>query len=378
MEALGTLAGGIAHDFNNILGAILGNASLAKHDLEPTHPGRTSLAEIEKAGERAKKLVQQILTFSRQQPQERRVISLVPVIDEAIGLLRSTLPAEVELTRSAAKDVPNIRADPVQMHQVLLNLCTNAWHALDGNPGRIEIRLETVSLDCAEAVSLDGVRPGLYACLSVSDTGKGMDAATLSRIFEPFFTTKPAGQGTGLGLASVHGIVHNHDGAIKVVSQPGKGSTFHVYFPRVEESVEAPPESKGPETFQGHGQHILYLDDEEPLVYLASRVLKRFGYRVTAFTRPADCLKAFRDTPKEFDMAIVDFNMPGSSGTKVASALLEARPDIPVVLTSGYITEQLREDARRIGVRQVIYKPNTIVELGEIIDRLIGGNAAGE
>jgi PAS domain S-box-containing protein len=231
MEAVGTLAGGIAHDFNNIIGAILGNAALAREDLGPDHRALESIIEIDKAGRRARNLVQQILAFSRKQALSRSVIALGPVVEEAVKLLRATLPAGVQLTSDCAAGLPNVLADPTQIHQVLMNLCTNAWHAMEGQPGQIDVRLEEVTVDAALAGRHGGLRPGRYVRLSVADTGKGMDAATKERIFEPFFTTKGVDEGTGLGLAVVHGIVQGHGGAIVVESAPSKGTTFQLYFP---------------------------------------------------------------------------------------------------------------------------------------------------
>jgi PAS domain S-box-containing protein len=370
MESIGTLARGIAHDFNNILGAILGNAYLAKRSLTSTDSSWECLTEIQKAGQRAKSLVQQILTFGQRQPQEREAIPLAPVIDEVVSLLRSTLPAAVELIKSVAQNVPYVRANSTQIHQVLLNLCTNAWQSLEGDPGRIEIHLEVVELDALKMRELDGVNPGPHVCLSVADTGKGMDEATQQRIFEPFFTTKPAGQGTGLGLASVHGIVQDHKSAIKVVSRLNEGTTFYIYFPAVQAPWEEAPLGESSAIPRGQGQHILYLDDEEPLAYLGKQVLEDIGYRVTAFTRSADCLKAFHETPEQFDLIVTDFNMPGASGIQVASEVLKLRPEIPIVLSTGYITTEQKEKARQIGIRDIIDKPSTVEELSATIHRL--------
>ncbi len=369
MEAIGQLAGGVAHDFNNILAAILGNTQLALADTAEKHPARESLEEIKKACVRAKSLVQQILAFSSQQPQERRVIELGPTLQEAVNFLRATIPSVVEFVMSIDTTAPPVLADPTQVHQVIANLCTNAWHALEDQPGRIEVKLEAVTLDATAANRLAGLKPGRMACLSVTDTGKGMDAATLERIFDPFFTTKERGKGTGLGLSVVHGIVQGHDGAITVASQPGRGTTFQVYFPAAAASVEAAPALVSAPV-RGDGQHILFLDDEEPLVYLATRMLERLGYRVTGFTRAVDAVGAFRDNPAQFDLVIADLNMPGASGLEVAADVLKLRPDLPVVLCSGHVTEDLRQRARNAGIREVLYKPNTMEELSEAIHRL--------
>ncbi|MBX3025164.1 response regulator [bacterium] len=369
MEAIGHLAGGVAHDFNNILAAIVGNAQLALSDTAADHPARTSLEEIFKACTRARMLVQQILTFSSQQPQTRRVIALGPVVEETVNFLRATIPAAVELALTLDPAAPPVLADPTQVHQVVANLCTNAWHALEDGPGRIAVSLRRVALDAAGASHLAGLRPGPAACLVVTDTGAGMDAATLERMFEPFFTTKELGKGTGMGLAVVHGIVQGHDGAIAVRSQPGRGTTAEVYFPAAADAAQdaAPAAAVAP---RGDGQHILYLDDEEPLVRLASRMLERLGYRISAFTSAAEAVQAFRDDPHRFDLVIADLNMPGASGLHVAAELLALRPDLPIALCSGHVTEDLKQRARAAGLREVLYKPNTMQELSDAIHRL--------
>lgn len=370
MEAIGTLAGGIAHDFNNILSAILGNVHLIKMDEPATPQMQESLEEIEKASLRAKNLVQQILSFSRQQVAERSIISLGPVVEEAAALMRATLPAGVKLTKSVAANAPNVLADSTQMHQVFVNLCTNAWHAMDDHPGRIEISLSSVMLDADEARELSGLRPGRYACVSVSDTGKGMDKQTLEQIFDPFFTTKEPGKGTGLGLSVVHGIIHSHDGAIRVTSQPGVGTTFHLYFPSVEAEIEAPEEIKTHLRF-GNGERILFIDDEKALVFMAARLLKHLKYEISGYTQPEEAIEAFRANPESFDVVITDMNMPSSSGIKVAEELIKIRPTIPVILSSGYINENLIERAKRAGIRQLLYKPSPLEEISESIHQLL-------
>jgi PAS domain S-box-containing protein len=370
MESIGTLAGGIAHDFNNILSAILGNAELARLDTEPEHKAYHSIEEIKKAGLRAKGLVQQILTFGRQQPSERKVVALGAVIEETVSLMRATLPAGVQIISAIAPDAPNVLADSGQVHQVLVNLCTNAWHAMEEQPGRIDITLSGVTFDTATAADVSSIRPGRYACITVSDTGKGIEPAILKRIFEPFFTTKAPGKGTGLGLPVVHGIMQSHGGAINVVSELGNGTTFTLYFPAVADAVEAdaPPEQP---TRGGQGQCILYLDDEEQLVSLTTRMLTRLGYRIIGFTDPIEAVEAFRQTPDKFDLVVTDYSMPELSGLQVAANLLQIRPEALVILCSGYLTEELRQKAGEVGICHVIYKPNTVEELSKSIQELI-------
>ncbi|MBI5506094.1 MAG: PAS domain S-box protein [Deltaproteobacteria bacterium] len=369
MEAIGQLAGGVAHDFNNVLAAILGNTELALQDTPPGHPAVECLKEIKRAGYRAKSVVQQILAFSRQQPRERHVIPLDPLIEENARLLRATIPAGIEIVTSIGAGVPPVLADSTQIHQLIVNLCTNAWHAHEGRPGRIDIKLESVTLDSVAAARIAGLQSGRFACLSVSDTGKGIDAAALERIFDPFFTTKGPHEGTGLGLSVVHGIVQAHDAVVTVDSQPGRGTTFRVYFPAAVAAVD-PQTSSALAPRRGEGQRILYLDDEEPLVSVATRMLERLGYRVAGFTHAAQAVAAFRDNPAAFDIVITDLNMPGTSGLRVAEDLLSIRPEVPVVLCSGHVTEELRQRARAAGIRDVLYKPNTVEELGEAISRL--------
>ena len=366
MEALGTLSGGIAHDFNNILGAVFGNVHLARLDLETTHPARLSLLEIERAAERARSLVRQILAFSRQQPQDRAITSLAPIVREAAGLLRATIPAGVELRRRIDPDAPHIFADASQIHQVILNLCTNAWHALAGKSGRIEIELSQVEIQEVDSSLPSGLHRGRYACLTVRDNGRGMDPATLNRIFEPFFTTKEPGKGTGLGLAVVHGIMQSHDGVIDVVSKPGEGTTFRLYFP----AVEAPQEnqSQAPDKLRrGSGQRILYLDDESPLVELAVRMLRHLGYQAEGYTQPLNSLDAIRSDPRRYDLVITDLHMPGQSGLDFAQSVRKLRPEMPIMLSSGLVTEEIVKKAQAVGITRLLHKPNSMEEFSTSI-----------
>ncbi|MFI5076239.1 MAG: PAS domain S-box protein, partial [Vicinamibacteria bacterium] len=368
MEALGTLAGGVAHDFNNILGTIIGNVELAREDLVPEHPAQESLAEVEKASARARELVQQILTFGRRQPDERRVIGLREVVEESIRLLRATLPKGIEVVTGFARDVPNVLADGSRIHQVVMNLCTNAWQAIPGGVGRITVSLATVRV--TDEHGLAGLPPGRYACLTVADSGTGIDPAIVERIFDPFFTTKPPGEGTGLGLSVVDGIVKSHEGAISVESMPGHGAIFHAYFPGVD--AEALPRAIEPRPLrQGRGQRVLYLDDEASLVHLTSRLLTRAGYEVEGFTRPAEAVAAFAADPRRFDVVVSDMNMPTATGLSVAAEMLRLRPDMPVALISGFVTDELAARAEALGVKAVLFKPNLTRELAPLISRLL-------
>jgi CheY-like chemotaxis protein len=368
MEALGTLAGGVAHDFNNILGTIIGNVELAREDLMAEHPAQESLAEVQKASARARELVQQILTFGRRQPDERCVVGLREVVEESLRLLRATLPAGIELVSGFARDAPNVLADRSRIHQVVMNLCANAWQAMPGPVGRITVSLARVTV--ADQQAFAGLAPGVYACLSVTDTGTGIDPTIVDRIFDPFFTTKAPGEGTGLGLSVVDGIVKSHDGTIAVESTPGKGTTIRLYFPGID--AEATPRAADPRpATEGQGQRILYLDDEASLVNLAARLLGRVGYEVEGFTRPSEALAAFAADPRRFDMVVSDMNMPTATGLSVAAEILRQRPDVPVALISGFVTDELAAHADALGVKAVVYKPNLTRDLAPLISRLL-------
>lgn len=376
MEAIGTLAGGIAHDFNNILAAILGNAALAEQDLGPQHPARPRLGQITQAATRARSLVQQIVTFSRQQPQALLVQPLGPLLEEAARLLRATLPARVTLDlRIPAGPLP-VAVDATQFQQVLLNLCTNAWHALPGGAGRITIGLAPGRPDGAKSRGdQPASQPDSWVHLWVQDDGCGMDEATRQRIFEPFFTTKPVGQGTGLGLAVVHGIVASHGGTITVDSVPGAGSTFHLLLPRAPASAPAPADASGGTPGRlGQGQLVLYVDDDAVMGLMVESLLQRQGWRVVVVDNPQQALARALDADDPPDLVVTDFNMPGESGLDLAQALRERRPGLPVIITSGYITDHLRSEAARLGVRHVLQKEHTLEQLGLQVAQALAAN----
>jgi len=364
MEAVGTLAGGIAHDFNNILAAIIGYTELAGMVLEGNPEVRAHLGSVLQASSRATDLIRQILTFSRQQPLERRPILLLPVVKESLKLLRSTIPSTVEFELSLATDSPVVLADATQVHQLLMNLGTNAWHAMKDGTGRLQIKLEKCAVNESQAVALPGLRPGIYAHVSVSDTGCGMDEATLRRIFEPFFTTKPPGEGTGLGLAVVHGIMDSHDGVVTVHSRPGEGTRFDLYFPAHVGKAAVPyPAKEGPAP-RGHGEQILVVDDEELIAQLIRRALDVLGYRVDCATLPAAALALVRADPQRFALVLTDQTMPGMSGLVLASHLRQIRPGLPVIMMTGYTAALMAEQVEAAGIRQLLLKPITIHSLG--------------
>ena len=386
MQAVGTMAGGIAHDFNNILSAILGNVELARADCAADSPVLESLREIDKAGRRARDLVRQILAFSRNEAPERHAVALPDVVHETERLLRVTLPPGVTLQIDLPTHLPAVLADPTQVEQALLNLCTNAIHAMANEPGVIQVQACQVQADQRLAERL-GLAPGAYVAVTVRDTGPGMDEATVQRIFEPFFTTKPVGQGTGLGLAVVHGVMRTHQGAVDVESTPGAGSCFTLYFPVATplpvvatETASAPlpapsPAKEAPSLASTQGKHVMYVDDDEALVFLVRRVLRRRGYEVTTFSDPREAVHALREQPHGFDLLVTDYNMPGYSGVQVLNDARAIRPDLPVALASGYVTTEIEQAALEAGARALIHKPNDVEELCETVQRLLGQGA---
>ena len=383
MEAVGTLAGGIAHDFNNILGAVLGQLALLRDDVGSNPAALQGLARIDKSARRARRLVHQILAFSRRETHRLASSPLRPLLEETYTLLRSTLPAGVQLDAQLGDDATlHVLADSTQIQQVLMNLCTNAWHALQGCPGRIELGLCRAHLAADDTERPAALAEGGYAHVWVSDSGCGMDAATRARIFEPFFTTKAVGQGTGLGLSVVHGIVASHGGAIHVSSEPGRGSRFHVYLP-----LAPPPDAEAgsewgtltpltdPHT-AGRGHHVLLVDDDEVMTEVTGQLLQRMGYRVTRHADPLRAIAAVRAAPHDVDLVLSDFNMPGCSGLDVARAMARIRADLPLVISSGHLSEGQREALLAAGVRGVVQKENAIDELGPLLQRLLAGRAS--
>jgi PAS domain S-box-containing protein len=371
MEAIGTLAGGIAHDFNNILTGIMGNVELGTMELQSDHPVREILAETLKATHRAKSLVRQILVFSRRREQKRSPIRLWPVVQEALALLRASLPASIEIRLSPPSSDPLVMADATQIHQVIVNLGANASHAMKGQQGRLEVSGLALRLDVETARSIAGLVPGDYLRISISDTGCGMDAATQQRIFEPFFTTKPPGEGTGLGLAVVHGIIQNHQGAISVTSQPSRGSTFHIYLP-VSASIVEIPTAKEASITLGRGERALLVDDEKVLLDASSRLLRRAGFEVTVFSDPVAALECFKAGPERFDVVVTDLTMPKMSGQALAGEVKRIRPDIRVVLCTGFGGNLDEAKLRELGVQSVLEKPYSAAALTRAVSGATG------
>jgi PAS domain S-box-containing protein len=377
MEAIGTLAGGIAHDFNNVLAGILGSAELVREDLPPDHPTQEYVGSIMTAANRARDLVQQILTFSRRQDSEKRVLQLQPIVGECVKLLRSTIPAMVKIAHHVEPGCPPVLADPTQIHQVIMNISTNAWHALPETGGRIDISLRSVDVDAAMVTRHPELRPGAFVRLAITDNGHGMDAKTRERIFEPFFTTKPASKGSGLGLSVVHGIIKSHRGAIVMESEPGRGTTFQIYLParRVPKAEPSVPIQAIP---HGHGEQILFVDDEPIVARSTEEFLKRLGYAVTRCEQSDDALARFRREPRQFDLVITDWAMPGMSGTELVTAVHEIRPDIPMLLMSGFVDSTVQSAARTIGVGEILIKPVNPELLAQAVAQVLArGNKVG-
>jgi PAS domain S-box-containing protein len=370
MEVIGTLAGGIAHDFNNILGAILGYTEMAVEDIPKNTSTHTYLKEVLRATLRAKDLVKQILAFSRQgETQARQPIEIAPVIKEALKLLRATFPATIELRQQISAHSLTVMGDPTELHQIVMNLCANAAHAMRDRGGILEVTIGEVELDAASAEVHENLQPGSYVQLTVRDTGHGMDAATLDRIFDPYFTTKGVSEGSGLGLAVVRGIVKRHEGAISVRSKPERGTVFEILFPRIEKAQEQPENEFEPLT--GGTEHILFVDDEEPLATLGEWMLVQLGYRVTARTNSLEAMELFRSEPDAFDLVITDYTMPNMTGVDLAKAMLQIRPDIPIVLCTGY-SEMISEDtAKEMGIRAFVMKPVLRQNIARVIRKVL-------
>lgn len=375
MEAIGTLAGGIAHDFNNVLGSILGNLALAQDHVRKgaSEGALQSLEQVRKASVRARDLVQQILTFSRKRAQQLVSQPLRPLIEDSLSMLRATLPARVTLETALSDKPLHVLADATQIGQVVMNLCTNAWQALHGSTGRISVGLDEVTLQPEAAREMGGLPAGDYAHMWVSDEGVGIDSALRERIFEPFYTTKPVGEGTGLGLSVVHGIVRSHHGGLMVESKPGDGSTFHVYFPKAKPAAEPAGASPGTEApGQGQGKHVLYVDDDDLMAVMVEQLLKREGYRVSCYRDPIAALSALREVPDSFDIVVSDFNMPVCSGLEVAKEVGAIRPSLPVVISSGYVTDELQAEASKLGVRALLQKQNTLEDMPMLLYQVLG------
>ncbi|MDP2136661.1 MAG: PAS domain S-box protein, partial [Candidatus Didemnitutus sp.] len=365
MESLGTLSGGIAHDFNNLLTGMFGFMELARRELATDHPARFSLDKIAEAAGRAKNLVQQILTFSRQNEGERVPVDPTMVVAEALQLLRSTIPPMVRIEHHIAKNCPRVLADTNQLHQVVMNLGTNAWQALPEQGGVITVRVDAVVVTDESHPLRPDIPRGSAVCLTVTDNGCGMNPKTLERVFDPFFTTKSAGKGTGLGLAVVHGVVRAHGGAVAVHSTPGEGTRFEIFLPTTEvaSTDEPPPE----EIARGRGQQILLVDDETMGRVAIAKLLQIIGYRVEHFEHPDSAFVRFAAQPLAYDLVITDFAMPGVTGAEFSRRVRRIRPDLPVLVISGFLDAPRQQELDQIGVSGVLRKPPTTAQLAQAV-----------
>ena len=369
MEALGTLAGGIAHDFNNILSAVIGYTDLALSAADKAGFVHDNLTEVLAAGNRAKDLVQQILAISRHEDQQMQVLPINPLVKEALKMLRSTMPTSIEF-REAIADAPLVvQMNPTQMHQVIVNLATNAMQAMIDREGVLEVCLERIEVDAGISRKHLDLGPGPYARLIVSDTGKGIPESLQGKIFEPYFTTKAKGTGTGLGLSVVQGIVKSHEGHITMDSEPGRGSTFQVYLPlRRETTTEVQTERRGP--LPGGSERILFVDDEPAIVKMQELTLGRLGYRVTPRSDSRHALETFRASPKAFDLLITDMTMPGMTGDKLAAAVKAIRPELPVILCTGF-SERVNGQSENGDIDGFLMKPTDSFEMAATIRKVL-------
>jgi PAS domain S-box-containing protein len=369
MEAIGTLAGGIAHDFNNILGGIIGYTELAIDNLAQGNRTQNYLEEILKSAIRAKDLVKQILTFSRKSEEERKPIPLAMIVKEATMLLRSTIPTTIEIRQNIVDTTAMVHADPTQMHQIVMNLCTNAANAMQEGGGLLEISLSSVELTHESVRKYHNVSPGSFLMMKVSDTGTGIDSRIIHRVFEPFFTTKEKGKGTGMGLAVVHGIVKDHGGDIIVESQPGKGTTFTIILPQV--LTETSKKEEIPFDVPTGSEHILFVDDEEMLTDVGKPILESLGYTVTAVNSSVEALEIFNQSPDVFDMVITDQTMPHLTGYDLAKRILENNPSIPIIIITGYSDTVTAEKVEAAGISALIHKPIRKKEIARTIHEIL-------
>ena len=368
LESLGNLAGGIAHDFNNILASIIGFAEIAMEDAEQGITNTENLSEILTAGHRAKSLVKQILAFARQSDEKVKPIRADLIVKEVIKLLRSTTPSNIEI-KERVESKASVLGNPTQLHQVMMNLCTNAVHAMEDTGGTMEIRLKETAVETSDGKRTAGLIGGNYLKIEVSDTGSGIAPEILDSIFEPYYTTKPAGEGTGMGLSVVQGIAESYGGAVSVESELDRGSRFVLHFPVTEEETESRDREK--QTVPKGSERILFVDDETAIVKVASQVLEKFGYRVTTRKDGQKALETFLAAPDEFDLVITDMTMPAMTGDELARQVLAIRPDVPVILCTGFSNKISEESAHRIGIKTVLSKPIDMADLGKIIREVL-------
>jgi signal transduction histidine kinase/ActR/RegA family two-component response regulator len=369
METIGTLAGGIAHDFNNILTPILGYTEMALEELSEESTLRYDIEQINGAATRGKDLVQQILTFSRQVDVEKKPLELDAIVREVMKLMRASLPSNIEIKQDLDPDTGTVLADATQMHQIIMNLCTNAYHAMKGSGGDLKVSLDKVRVGTRSIKGAGKLQKGTYVRLTISDTGHGMDKRTLERIFEPFFTKKEVGSGSGLGLSVVHGIVNTYKGSIVVESEPGKGSTFRIYLPQHSENPAAQKEASS-KVNKGEGS-ILFVDDEKEITFMGKRMLESLGYTVDVKSDSREALEEFRKQPHKYDLLVSDQAMPKMMGTELISHMREIRPDLKSIIITGY-QDSIPDDAmKQLGISDIISKPLILSEFSKLIHKVL-------
>ena len=373
IESIGTLAGGIAHDFNNILFPIIGHSEMLLEDIPEESQFRKGLNQIYTGALRASELVKQILTFSRQEIAELKLLKMQPIIKEALTLIRSTIPTTIEIKQNIQTDCGAVKADPTQIHQIVMNLATNAYHAMEETGGELNVRLKEVEFGELDLFNPD-IKLPKYARLSISDTGKGMDKGTIKKIFDPFFTTKETGKGTGMGLSVVHGIIKSMNGTIKVDSRLGKGTELHIYLPLAEAVKEQQLLTNEASYIQNGTEHILLVDDEKAVIEMEQDMLERLGYKVTSRSSSLEALEAFRAAPDKFDLVITDMQMPNMSGDKLVVELTKIRPDIPILLSTGFSETMSEEKAASLGINGFLLKPIVMKDLSHKIREVLDKN----
>jgi signal transduction histidine kinase len=372
MEAMGILAGGIAHDFNNILFSILGHSEMLLEKFQENDSTRQDIYQIYSGALRAMELVKQILSFSRRGKKKLALMQLQPIVKDVLKLIRSTIPATISINRHIQSDCGPVKADPTQIHQVIMNLATNAFHAMEKNGGTLTVTLKQV------VWKEDGMTPpempsGVYACLTIADTGTGMNKTVREKMYDPFFTTKKKGKGTGMGLPVVYGIVKNMNGTIQVDSASGKGSSFHVYLPVASNAAADRSEPECDAPIPGGTEKILLVDDEETVITMEANLLRQLGYDVVSCTSSTEALKIFTRNPNAFDLIITDLAMPVLPGDRLAKELLKLRPDTPILLCTGFSEHLTEEKITAMGIRGFALKPILIRDLAEKIRNILNG-----
>jgi signal transduction histidine kinase/ActR/RegA family two-component response regulator len=372
METIGTLAGGIAHDFNNILTPILGYTDMALEELPEESNLRFDIEQINNAAHRGKNLVQQVLTFSREVDFENKPIQLQPIVTEAINLIKASFPPGVEVRQQFDQKIGTVLADPTHIHQIVMNLCTNANHAMMKSGGILDVRLDAVKIDQKSAEKIQNLKKGEYIRLTISDTGYGMDIKTKERIFEPFFTRKEVGSGSGLGLSVVHGIINNYGGAIVVDSTPGKGTTFMIYLPKYgADLLESDKSEKKP--IKGD-EYILIVDDEPEITFMGKKMLENLGYKVSITSNSISALEEFKKDPDRYSLLVTDQSMPNISGTELAIMMKKIRPALRVIIITGYADNLSEEVLSQCGISEVILKPMILDDFSKVIRKVLDNN----